>query len=360
MFLCTHIWILTTTSSPRWTFPATPQSLSQYPPRAPPAPHPQVVGRKRFTLFPPWEHFNLHLFPRPHPLWHKSQADFGSPDADAAPQYSHARPYVAELGPGDVLYVPPLWSHYVETLTPSVSLSTWSKAEGVETAMNFAYKHEHKFDSLSHPRGKMFALRLFLDMLAEAVFGEQASLRPDRSPSPAPALHMQRPTEALFHRLLRTRYAHVKLAFPPTLAFAPAEKEQEDPLSPSAPAHARAGHPQRALCGKVIPTAQHVYGDTSLDVIVVAEEFRRLRPETRDVLLLDYIEELAVAVVCRGVVIGGYECVGCVLGVYIVCVCGGLFIVTQRVGTNKHTAVRWARSGCTTSSDTAFWDRGIR
>jgi len=43
------------------------------------------------------------------------------------------------LEPGDVLYVPPYYFHHVESLTASVSLSTWSTERTVKTAMDAAY-----------------------------------------------------------------------------------------------------------------------------------------------------------------------------------------------------------------------------
>lgn len=43
--------------------------------------------------------------------------------------YQHrAHPIVAEVGPGDMLVVPPFWFHHVETLSESVSVNVWSDA----------------------------------------------------------------------------------------------------------------------------------------------------------------------------------------------------------------------------------------
>ena len=35
---------------------------------------------------------------------------------------------MAEVGPGDMLVVPPFWYHHVETLKESVSVNVWSDA----------------------------------------------------------------------------------------------------------------------------------------------------------------------------------------------------------------------------------------
>ena len=39
------------------------------------------MGRKRFTLWAPNQTEALCMFPRLHPLWHKSRLDFERPDA---------------------------------------------------------------------------------------------------------------------------------------------------------------------------------------------------------------------------------------------------------------------------------------
>ena len=45
---------------------------------------------------------------------------------------------VAEVGPGDMLVVPPYWFHHVETLEESVSVNVWSDAPEYEL-MNEMY-----------------------------------------------------------------------------------------------------------------------------------------------------------------------------------------------------------------------------
>jgi hypothetical protein len=79
-----------------------------------------VAGRRRFTLLPPEQIANLYIGPLDHapastPL---SLVDFAHPDFERFPRFrealAHAR--VAELEPGDALYIPPLWWHHVESL----------------------------------------------------------------------------------------------------------------------------------------------------------------------------------------------------------------------------------------------------
>ena len=81
-----------------------------------------VAGRRRFTLLPPEQVANLYigpldLAPTGTPI---SLVSFREPDFARFPRVraALANARVAELGPGDALYIPPLWWHHVESLEP--------------------------------------------------------------------------------------------------------------------------------------------------------------------------------------------------------------------------------------------------
>lgn len=89
-----------------------------------------VVGRRRFTLFPPAQIANLYPGPlEPTPGGQVvSMVNFSNPDLNLHPRFADAQAaaQVAELEAGDVLFYPALWWHHVEALEPfNVLINYW-------------------------------------------------------------------------------------------------------------------------------------------------------------------------------------------------------------------------------------------
>ena len=89
-----------------------------------------VAGHRRFTLFPPSELANLYIGPLD--LTPAGQAislvDFAKPDYERFPRFAAAlkNAQVAELGPGDAIFIPSMWWHHVESLdTLNVLVNYW-------------------------------------------------------------------------------------------------------------------------------------------------------------------------------------------------------------------------------------------
>jgi hypothetical protein len=76
-----------------------------------------IAGRRRFLLFPPEEVASLYIGPidNPPPL---SIVDVEAPDLERFPRFAQAlrTAQVAELSPGDALFIPRHWWHHVTSL----------------------------------------------------------------------------------------------------------------------------------------------------------------------------------------------------------------------------------------------------
>lgn len=106
-----------------------------------------VAGHRRFTLFPPEQVRNLYVGPYEStpagaPI---SLVDFEDPDLERFPLFAEAMAaaQVAELAPGDALYIPYMWWHHVRSLDAINLLVNywWSEAEGAVLAPLDCFVH---------------------------------------------------------------------------------------------------------------------------------------------------------------------------------------------------------------------------
>ncbi|WNH53680.1 cupin-like domain-containing protein [Stenotrophomonas oahuensis] len=102
-----------------------------------------AAGRRRVTLFPPEQIGNLYIGPLDfNPAGQAvSLVDFAAPDLERFPRFADAwaRAQVAELGPGDALFIPSLWWHHMEGLDDfNVLVNYWWRAVPgwMDTPMN--------------------------------------------------------------------------------------------------------------------------------------------------------------------------------------------------------------------------------
>lgn len=105
-----------------------------------------VVGRRRFTLFPPDQIFNLYPGPLdPTPGGQAiSLVDFANPDFERHPRFRRAieAATAAEVGPGDAVFIPSMWWHHVQGLSAFNTLVNywWSSVPSfVPTPMHALY-----------------------------------------------------------------------------------------------------------------------------------------------------------------------------------------------------------------------------
>jgi len=109
-----------------------------------------VSGRRRFTLFPPEQVANLYIGPLDYaptgaPM---SLVELADPDLERFPRFPQAlaQAQVAELAPGDAIFIPPLWWHHVESLgTLNVLVNYWWNA-----TTHGQHADASEFDCLMH------------------------------------------------------------------------------------------------------------------------------------------------------------------------------------------------------------------
>lgn len=85
----------------------------------------QIHGEKRFVLFSPDQRENLYYPWTETQLIHFSPVNVADPDLERFPLFAQARAMDCTLVPGDLLFLPAKWWHYVYACTTSISLSHW-------------------------------------------------------------------------------------------------------------------------------------------------------------------------------------------------------------------------------------------
>ncbi|XP_061226084.1 HSPB1-associated protein 1 isoform X1 [Neopsephotus bourkii] len=87
----------------------------------------QVQGRKRWHLFPPGD--TSFLYPTRIPYEESSvfsKVSVTNPDLKRFPKFRNTTAHVVTLSPGQVLFVPRHWWHYVESIDPiTISINSW-------------------------------------------------------------------------------------------------------------------------------------------------------------------------------------------------------------------------------------------
>ncbi len=84
----------------------------------------QFHGAKRVRMFAPRDRVNLYFTsPRkPNEVWSRLPGRSADTDLDEFPRFANATPFEGELAAGEVLFIPPYWSHEIEALEANISM----------------------------------------------------------------------------------------------------------------------------------------------------------------------------------------------------------------------------------------------
>ncbi len=90
----------------------------------------QVVGSKRVTLIPRSESHWMYPSDKYDPFSAFSQVVAELWDAERWPLFGNTHAVETVLGPGEMLFIPDRWWHYVEALEPSISVNNFALTTG--------------------------------------------------------------------------------------------------------------------------------------------------------------------------------------------------------------------------------------
>jgi len=144
-----------------------------------------LVGKRRFTVFPPEQIENLYPGPLDfNPAGQQiSLVDFANPDFEKFPRFRQAMEagQVANLEPGDGLYIPSMWWHHVEGLdTLNVLVNYWWRTVPQFMGPGINVLKHAMLSIRDLPEKEKAAWKILFDFY---IFGDQA--RPTENIPPA-------------------------------------------------------------------------------------------------------------------------------------------------------------------------------
>ena len=85
-----------------------------------------LAGLRRWILAHPSECESMYMLPREHPSGRHSDVDWSKPDLEKFPNFPKVQANEVILQPGDVLYVPTYWLHYIVSININIQCNSRS------------------------------------------------------------------------------------------------------------------------------------------------------------------------------------------------------------------------------------------
>jgi hypothetical protein len=139
-----------------------------------------VRGCRRFTLFPPEQVANLYVGPLERTVAGRptSLVDLHNPDFELYPRFRAAlrTARIADMGPGDGIYIPSLWWHHVQATGPLNILVNYWWSDAPADAGSPLHVLAHGLLTISHlPKEKRQAWRALIDHYVFRTNGDPAA-----------------------------------------------------------------------------------------------------------------------------------------------------------------------------------------
>lgn len=83
-------------------------------------------GLRRWILNHPDQCKSLYMYPPKHPSARHSSIDWSKPDYESHPNFASAKTNEVVVRPGDALYLPTNWFHYIISLNVNLQCNTRS------------------------------------------------------------------------------------------------------------------------------------------------------------------------------------------------------------------------------------------
>jgi len=117
----------------------------------------QLYGTKKFMLFAPSNWPGLYPYPFLHPSHAQAQVNASDKrSTEAFPLIKKVKALEVVLEPGDLLYMPPLWFHEVESQSISISVNVWTDSSQTDLMMRI-FSVPLPFERLENPHGHKHA-----------------------------------------------------------------------------------------------------------------------------------------------------------------------------------------------------------